>query len=142
MAFLDLIEGFEDLDRWSRSLEGVQNPFQADLLDVVGERLLSNVQRRFEYTKEDPDGSAWDPVKRDPGFGSILYRTHELYDSLTMLNDHRSIAVGSDDVRAAALNFGRPEINLPARGFIGYAKQDADDVAEVTAEWLEEALQP
>lgn len=119
---------------------GNLQPFFAD----VGETLLNSTRERFQ-TQTAPDGSPWaalspryaarKPRNRD----KILTLRGYLRGTLTMLADAESLRVGSPLIYAASHQFGRPEIHLPARPFLGLSDADRDALLDAIADYLARA---
>ena len=95
----------------------------ADLTPVfqdIGGEMLNRTRERFR-TQTAPDGSPWaklddDYKKRKPqNKDKILTLFGDLKGVLNMQVGPRSVRIGTPLIYGAAHQFGRPEINLPAR---------------------------
>ena len=130
---------------------------------IMGEVLLRNTQRRFRR-EVSPDGKKWPPLSpvtlaRRRNKRGILRDTGELFTSIQMQADARRAEVGTPldhpkvfthqfgatikPKRAKALRIpGKPPVfakqaKVPARPYLGINADDAADVLEALAGWLE-----
>ncbi len=109
-----------------------------------GEHLVNSHQERFAR-EQAPDGSPWAPLspayakRKASGRGNrkILQRSGLLFGSLHYQVEGEVLRFGVNRIYAAAHQFGRPEINLPARPFIGLSVEDLDEAAAVYLDHLE-----
>lgn len=123
-----------------RALEdrlGNLRPFYRD----IGEALLNSTRERFT-TQTAPDGSLWAPLsddykkrkKKHPDL--ILTLNGYLRGTLGYSATKDELRLGSPLEYAAAQHFGRPEINLPGREFLGLSDEDHAMILDALADWL------
>ena len=106
----------------------------------------SYIRRRFLDTKTAPDGTPWEPWSDDyaarraaqPGSAAVglLRLSDNLLHSNRAVAQGDSVVVSNNLVYAAAQHEGRPEINLPARPWIGLSADDRDDLRVEARAWL------
>ena len=139
-ALRELLRGGEDL---------------TDLLDVIGAKLVTSTQRRFER-ELDPDGQPWVVSQRAAlEGGQTLTDTARLKSSITHQVDSRHVDVGTNVIYAAVHQFGAkkgdfgqarqltrnrivpiPWGDIPDRRFLGISREDGDVIEElVVARW-------
>lgn len=117
---------------------GDLRPFYQDL----GEALLNSTRRRFE-TQTAPHGSPWAALS--PGYKQrkkkhkdlVLTLDGYLRGTLDYRATKDELRVGTPLIYGAAHQFGRPEIHLPARPFLGLSDEDRQDALDILAEWLQ-----
>jgi phage virion morphogenesis protein len=131
---------------------------KGELLDAIGETLVSGTQKRFHEGKA-PDGQPWKPVRRG---GSPLRDTGQLRGSIEYATTADSVLVGSNlpqalihqkggEVKAKkkkALHFKTPEgndvfvksVNIPARPYLGINDEDMKVVRGVLKEWFRQVF--
>ena len=116
---------------------------QRGLVNDLAGLVESQTQRRIDTEKESPDGQAWDDwsaayaATRGPG-KSLLQDTNAL------LNAVEAHAVGDSIVEvhtgnlpyAAAQHHGRPDVNIPARPFIGLSPANRAEIAQLVRDQL------
>lgn len=124
-------------------------------IKAIGIELVKSVRRRFNSTKQAPDGTPWAPLdptyaasKKGPG---ILVESRQLRDSIVWQADGDRLAVGTVKVYGAIHQFGGTivpraagslvfrlgdrvvharKVTIAARPFLGWSKAD---VAEAVA---------
>lgn len=107
----------------------------------IGEALLNSTRERFN-TQTAPDGSPWAALS--PGYKKrkkkhsdlILTLNGYLRGTLNYRATRDELRVGTPMIYGAAHQFGRPEINLPARPFLGLSDDDTEMILDTLAEWL------
>ncbi len=110
----------------------------------IGEALLNSTRERFN-TQTDPDGRRWADYaplseaykkrkKKHPDL--ILTLNGYLRGTLNYRATRDELRVGTPMIYGAAHQFGRPEINLPARPFLGLSDDDTEMILDTLAEWL------
>lgn len=120
----------------------------ADLTPVfrdIGDAMLNSTRARFG-SHTAPDGSSWAELNKD-------YKARKpknkdkiltLYGDLAALLDYqpapREVRIGTPLIYGAAHQFGRPEINLPARPFLGLSAADEQELLDILNEYLTGAL--
>lgn len=139
----------------SKELKRVHKRLQK-LLDVTNRHVamkslakgvVQQTKKRFK-TKRDPDNKRWKPWSphyaetRSKGDSLLIdMSTHEagphLKDSIEFDSRKSDFTIFSDLEYAAAQNFGRPEINLPARTFLGLSEQDVSNIDD----WIQSELE-
>lgn len=107
----------------------------------IGESLLNSTRERFN-TQTAPDGSPWAPLSPD-----YKKRKKKHSDLILTLNGYLrgtlgysamkdELRIGTPMIYGAAHQFGRPEINLPARPFLGLSDDDTAMILDALSEWL------
>jgi len=110
-------------------------------LAEIGEYLLQSTEGRFR-AQAGPDGAPWAPLS--PGYAKRKKRNRSL---ILVLNGYladfqapqvaaESVSVGTDLPYGAAHQFGRPDINLPARPFLGLDAADEREILAILADHL------
>lgn len=123
-----------------RALEGKLGDLRPVFQDL-GEALLNSTRRRFE-TQTAPDGSPWAALS--PGYKKrkkkhlilILTLNGYLRGTLNYQATRDELRVGTPMIYGAAHQFGRPDINLPARPFLGLSDDDSAMILDTLSEWL------
>lgn len=116
---------------------GNLRPFYLD----IGEALLNSTRERFT-TQTAPDGSPWAPLsddykkrkKKHPDL--ILTLNGYLRGTLGYSATKDELRIGTPMIYGAAHQFGRAEINLPARPFLGLSDEDSTMILDALADWL------
>jgi phage gpG-like protein len=88
------------------------NSWLDSLKREVGEEWRKDLSSEFASTT-DPYGNAWTPTKNRPN--PILDSTGKLKNSFVATSTATGVRMSSDVIYAAAQNYGRQAINLPAR---------------------------
>lgn len=139
-ASLEITVDDADVRAGLRALEaklGDLTPFFRD----VSEALLNSTRERFR-SQTAPDGSPWAALS--PGYaarkrknaGLILTLNGYLKGTLNYRADKDSLRIGTPMIYGAAHQFGRPEIHLPARPFLGLSDADTQYLRDTLAEYL------
>lgn len=116
---------------------GNLTPFYQD----IGEALLNSTRRRFE-TQTAPDGSPWAPLSPDykkrkkKHSDLILTLNGYLRGTLNYRATRDELRVGTPMIYGAAHQFGRPDINLPDRPFLGLSDDDTEMILDTLESWL------
>jgi len=110
---------------------------------------VASTRERIESQNADDPIASWAPLterylaskrkRASRGADLVLVLHGHLADQLAWQADSRSAEWGSNRVYAAAQQFGRPEINLPARPFLGVTAADKQKILEIFQAWLSEA---
>jgi phage virion morphogenesis protein len=107
----------------------------------IGEYLLISTRERFA-AEQSPAGQPWAPLKPDyqarkpKNADKILVLEGYLENTLRYQTSPTELTFGSDRVYAAAQQYGRPEIDLPARPFLGLSVDDEREVLAILEEHL------
>lgn len=123
-----------------RALEDHLGNLRPFFLDI-GEALLNSTRERFT-TQTAPDGSPWAPLsddykkrkKKHPDL--ILTLNGYLRGTLGYSATKDELRIGTPMIYGAAHQFGRAEINLPARPFLGLSDEDSTMILDALADWL------
>ena len=129
-----------------------------ELMEGIGEVLVSSTQKRFQDEK-DPEGQAWEKTKRGGKILSDTKRLERSIDSAATLDD---VMVGSNLVYARIHQKGgtiKPkkgkflkfkgqdgqdvfvkEVSIPKRAYLGINDDDKEEVAAFIGEYLEDAF--
>ena len=130
------------------------------LFDEIGASVVTSVELRFEQGLA-PDGTPWLPSHRarDSG-GQTLIDTRRLLGSLSHQPDAQGVDIGFNAIYAAVHHYGatiearnakalafpgaggetvfRKKVAIPARPLIGAEDFDAEEIAEITADFVSE----
>ncbi|QIB34756.1 phage virion morphogenesis protein [Ancylobacter pratisalsi] len=137
------------------------------IMAAIGTGLVENVHQRFE-NEVDPDGQPWAPlnpayasIKRGPGILRESGMRGGLMGSITRRASHDSVEIGTNKIYASVHQFGaviRPvnapklrfmlstglasadEVEIPARPFLGFSREDQLTVLETLADALDRAV--
>ncbi len=110
-------------------------------LSDVGEYLLLSHRDRWDE-QSSPDGTPWAPLsekyqaKKQRHANEILRLNDDLRDTLNYQAEPLSLYFGTPLEYGAAHQFGRDDINLPARPYLGLSQQDADEVLSILSGYL------
>lgn len=111
-------------------------------LSEVGEYLLDLHAQRF-IDQTDPDGNTWAALQpatlanaRRPD--RILRESGTLADTLTYQIGEQQLRFGTNLEYGAAHQFGRDEINLPPRPWLGLNDAQSQSVLEILTHYLQE----
>lgn len=126
-----------------RALEDRLGNLRPFFLDI-GEALLNSTRERFT-TQTDPDGRRWADYaplsdaykkrkKKHPDL--ILTLNGYLRGTLNYSATKDELRIGTPMIYGAAHQFGRPEINLPARPFLGLSDEDHAMILDALGDWL------
>ena len=131
----------EGLDVVEQRLLALGRDDWSGLLDAVGGVVESQVRRRISDLKRAPDGSAWpawsdDYAKTRHSGHSLLENEGDLLDSVQYVVQGDELRVGAAVDYAAAQQYGREEVNLPAREFLGLSDEDASEVVKTIDDFL------
>ena len=125
-------------------LSRVANPQPA--LDDIGLYGVQSTRDRITIQNADDPIAAWEPLterylksarkKSSKGADMVLVQHGFLTSTLAWQADDETVEWGSNRVYAAAQQFGREEINLPARPWLGLTTTDQDAVIDIFQKWL------
>ncbi|MDI3260085.1 MAG: phage virion morphogenesis protein [Sinobacteraceae bacterium] len=128
------------LNRLAQSLANLR-PVMAD----IGEEVMIQTKSRIESGGPAPDGFAWPPLspeyarrKAQLGAGNmpILVLHGDLLRSIHYEATDLEVEIGTDRVYGAAHQFGRPDIHLPPRPYLGLSASDKAKVISILRRWL------
>ena len=117
------------------------------LMQEIGEALLISTRERAAL-EIGPDGVPWAPLspryarrkaKLRPGVPKLVF-DNRMLGRLTWQADRTQALVGTNVPYAAAQQFGRPDINLPARPWLGTDPEDRNEILRLLRKHLELAL--
>lgn len=125
-AALEVTIESPELEQLRRRLERLAGALgdTRPLLEALGAGVESQTRRRIAQEKESPAGKPWPEwsdlygATRHAG-QSLLQSEGDLLDSIQQALDGGEAAVGTPLVYGAAQQFGRDEIDLPEREFLG-----------------------
>ncbi len=114
-------------------------------LAEIGEYGVESTRERIETQNAENPLSSWEPhsegyaksrrkLAHHPGEMLILYG--DLVGTFAWQADAAGVEWGSARVYAGAQQFGRPEINLPAREFLGDTAHDDEEILGIMYAWL------
>lgn len=133
------------------------------VLNSIAEGLRTSTVERFASEKA-PDGSSWKPsIRATESGGKTLTKTTALKTSIHTEIDESGLAVGTNDIRAATLQFGDERtirakngkyltfqvggqwrratsvrVSIPPRPFLGISDEDRLDIKDALEEFFEE----
>lgn len=118
---------------------------RGEAMFAIGVLLENSAKERIDSEKTAPDGTAWAPwsARYDETRErrhSLLVGEGDLRDSIQAFASGAEVRVGSNLIYAATHQFGRDEVNIPARPFLGISEDDRDDIRDVILGGLEEAV--
>ncbi len=113
----------------------------ADLAEAASELMAGQSQKRIEFDKAAPDGTAWDPwseayAATRHGGQSLLRSAGHLLTSIQSYATAEEAIVGSNLEYAAVHQGGSEDGDTPARPYLGLSD---DDEKELTALIVREA---
>lgn len=127
-----------------------------DLLDHVGAVVESQTQTRIQSDKTDPMGAAWEAWSEKyaatrHGNDSLLMSSGKkkkrggghLRDSIThevKFGSEAEVEVGTNVVYGPAHQYGRPEINLPKRPYLGVGPEDEREIEHAIDSFMDRFL--
>ena len=127
---------------FERLLERVTDP--ATALAEIGEYGMKSTYARISGQNDDPI-EIWESlspayrrskVKQAHHPDDILILYGDMVGTIAWQGDSAQVGWGSSRVYAAAQQFGREEINLPARPFLGLTDRDRYAVLAIMEKWL------
>lgn len=155
------VEG--DKHRLMKRLQMLGNVDIKGLNKALAEGIRTSTMERFQKER-DPEGKKWKTsIRAMEEGGKTLTKTSQLRTSIHSVASESGFAVGTNDIRAATLQFGdertiRPRrrpvlrfkmngkwistkeahIKIPARPFLGISEEDDKEIKEMLEEALKE----
>lgn len=152
-----------DVEELLSRLKTLRNVDIRGVLNGIAEGVRTSTVERFQ-AEESPEGQKWEPsIRAQREGGKTLTNTTILKNSIHTEVSGTGIAVGTNDIRAATLQFGAERtiharngkyltflgrngwcrvesvhITIPARPFIGINDEDIQDIKESLEELFEE----
>lgn len=118
-----------DVDGLKKELARLSKLNMGAVLKNVEEGLRTSTMERFR-TEESPDGTKWITSKRAASVsGKTLTKTSLLKQSIKSAREMTGVAVGTNDIRAATLQFG-------AEDRVIRAKRNKNLVFKVNGRWV------
>jgi phage virion morphogenesis protein len=115
------------------------------LASGIAALMETQVRRRIQDEKTDPEGKAWDgwadsTKAQRKANNSILLFEGRLRDSIVgkALNGN-TVVVGSSMVYANVHQYGWPERNIPERPYLGLSQDNEDEIIEMVLDWCDPA---
>jgi phage virion morphogenesis protein len=155
--------GFKmDLSRLQKMAAGAAKLQQSQqLCEELGEMLASSTRQRFK-DEQGPDGEAWQLSRRarQEG-GQTLTDKGRLKNSVGYEASMNTVAVGTNDIRAAIHNYGgeiKPKsasklafevggrqvfvdkVDMPKRQFIGFSEEDKQEARSIIQDFMQRGL--
>jgi len=133
-------------DELKRLLARLEDPQPA--LAEIGQYGVESTRERIESQNADNPIAAWEPLterylkskrKREHHPDEILVLYGFLVSTFAWQATKDTVEWGSNQVYAAAQQFGRPEINLPPRPFLGVTERDRTEILDILHAWLSDA---
>lgn len=144
-----------DTDRLISRLQGLSAMDRQGVLESIAEGLRTSTIERFEEQK-DPEGDRWIPsIRASENGGKTLTETAGLRNSIHTEVSSSGLAVGTNDIRAANLQYGAERtirarnadylafkqggqwrrvksvhVRIPSRPFLGISGEDEQDIRE------------
>ena len=120
----------------------------ADLTPVfqdIGEAMLNRTRERFN-SQTAPDGSPWAALS--PGYAQRKKRNKDkiltLRGNLRGLLNYRAgphaVRIGTPLIYGATHQFGNPNLNIPARPFLGLSQSDEQELLDILNDHLSRAM--
>jgi phage virion morphogenesis protein len=131
-----------------RASDSLGDEGEALLLRDIGEYLQGSTLDRAAL-EVSPDGSPWAALspryatrknRLRPGRAILRFDNHMLGDRFSYQVEPHAVALGTSAVQGAAMQFGRPDVNLPARPWLGLSEQDEREIVQITQDHLSAAL--
>ncbi len=133
-------QGSEDAMTLLQRLYARTGDLSEPLADV-GEQLLLSHRDRWD-AQQSPEGEPWAPLspeyqaRKQRNADQILRLNDDLRDTLNYQVDPQNLYFGSPLEYGAAHQFGRKEINLPARPYLGVSSGEQEQVLELLTGYL------
>lgn len=118
----------------------------APLFRDIGEYLLRSHDQRWSKAV-DADGTPWAPLqdstakrkaRKKPNAGILVL--DEILRRLVVQPSRTGVEIGSPWIYAATHQFGDDDRNIPARPFLGLSEADRDEIGDLAADFLQDAL--
>ncbi len=152
-----------DTDKLFQRMNKLANFDKRGVLNAIAEGLRTSTVERFTEERS-PEGENWKPsIRVMESGGKTLTRTTALKTSIRAEVSDSGIAVGTNDIRAATLQFGDErviraknskyltfkvggqwrraksvKVSIPPRPFLGISSEDEQDIRDILEEVLEE----
>ena len=143
-----------DTDALLQRLNKLKSLEKRGVLNSIAEGLRTSTVERFQSEKS-PEGVGWTPsIRARESGGKTLTDTTTLKTSIHSQADESGLAVGTNDIRAATLQFGDERtiraknaqwrraasvrISIPPRQFLGISDEDELDIRESLEEIFKE----
>ena len=152
-----------DTSKLFQRLEKLGKVDKKGVLRAIAEGLRTSTVERFTEQKT-PDGVSWKPsIRVRESGGKTLTKTTKLKTSIRASVSADGAAVGTNDIRAATLQFGDDRtiraknskylkfkiggkwvsvtsvnVSIPPRPFLGISAEDEQDIQDIIEEALEE----
>lgn len=143
-------------------LKSMSNIDKRGTMNAIAEGLRTSTIERFDM-QQSPEGKKWTPsIRASEQGGKTLTKTSALKNSIKTKVNSESLAIGTNDIRAATLQFGdertirakngkylkfkvagtwrnveKVKIHIPARPFIGVSNDDEAEIEEILNQVLE-----
>jgi len=115
------------------------------LASGIAAMMETQVRRRIQDEKTDPEGKAWDgwadsTKEQRKANHSLLLFEGRLRDSIVgkALNGN-TVVVGSSMVYANVHQYGWEERNIPDRPYLGLSQDNEDEILEMVLDWCDPA---
>lgn len=137
-----------ELGAVNKALDQIQKKGRiGELLENIGRAMKTDVQLRNFKSESGPDGTPWAKLKpatlkarRGTG-AQILRDSGLLRNSISYaVTGQSKVEIGTNIAYAPAHQFGRPEINLPARPFIGIAERQTKKINSLIDAFADDLL--
>lgn len=128
-------------------------PAPEELLDQVGQRMVTQTRNRLDSSKVSPDGVPWDAhsdvyadwLAENFPAGTLLNREGSLLDSIEHQVSGDTLTVGSVLEYARIHQLGgmagrNHKVNIPARPYLGLGAMDIDSIRAVIVAYYESKL--
>lgn len=153
MTGVALAYDIRGIARLRQRMAGLQIFDTDDLLEAVGVEIESQVRRRIDDEKTDPEGKAWPEWSPDYALTrhsghSKLEGSGDLLDSIQHVVAGKSVEVGSNLVYFAMQNFGGKKSDfpnlwgdIPARTVLGLSDENAQDIEAIVDDFIARMVQ-
>lgn len=140
MAGAEIRVEMADLTRFIASLDPPGHELR-DLTELLASEMESQTRRRIQVEKTAPTGEPWEPWSLNYAMTrhanhSLLRDRGGLLDSIVTQTDLLGATVGSNLTYAATHQFGSGDV--PARPYLGISDENAVDLEQLAAVWLDD----
>lgn len=131
-----------------RAADALDGEGEALLLRDIGEYLHGSTLDRAAL-EQAPDGSPWAALspryaakktRLRPDVTILRFDNHLLGDRFSYQVETDAVVLGTSAIQGAAMQFGRPDINLPARPWLGLSELDEREIVQIAQDHLSGAL--
>lgn len=146
MTGIALHADFDGLKHMAAVLNRYQGFDRRPLLDAIGGAAVDQTQYRIQVEKASPEGEAWKPwserykernLKQNPSRSLLIAENHLLSGMTHNVLSESSVEWGSPEIYAGVQQGGNPDMNIPARPYLGFSPANVSEIEKITADYLE-----